>query len=244
MPIIILIPTIVFLNSLFTIRKINCHFNGNVCPPEIQTVVNKLMGTNSLLVNQKELLTFIKAVYPVEKMIVGHQGFGTTDVNISGTSPFVQADVYLVNTLPLLSMDQAPSSTDSAGWWVKPTKELEDFSLSNTAMGFNLWENGTMTPVATSGAKIVYIFSEKPSPETVSSVFNLINLSLKYLDVSKFYIVNHRCFLSRPNEPDIIIGVPFEKGSLSSALQSLSYLSTIKKDAKVIDLSFKNPIIR
>ena len=57
----------------------------------------------------------------------------------------------------------------------------------------------------------------------------MVKVILKYLDVSKIYVVNHRCFLSRPNEPDIIIGVPFDEGSLAPALQSLSYLATIKK---------------
>ena len=60
----------------------------------------------------------------------------------------------------------------------------------------------------------------------------------------KYILLTNRGFLSRPKEPDIIIGVPFDEGSLASALQSISYLATIKKDAKVIDLSFKNPIIR
>ena len=243
-PFLIIVPVILILNSLFSIRKVNCSFNDGPCPKEIEVILNKLLGTNSLYINQKELLTFVKAAYPIEKMSLGYQAFGTTNVNLKGSSPFVPADVYLVNILPQLSMDQAPSSTDSAGWWSKPTGELETFVVSNQALGFNLWENGTMTPIATTGANISYVFTEKPTPEVVSSVYKMVKVILKYLDVSKIYVVNHRCFLSRPNEPDIIIGVPFDEGSLAPALQSLSYLATIKKDAKVIDLSFKNPIIR
>ena len=99
-------------------------------------------------------------------MSLGYQAFGTTNVNLKGSSPFVPADVYLVNILPQLSMDQAPSSTDSAGWWSKPTGELETFVVSNQALGFNLWENGTMTPIATTGANISYVFTEKTYPRS------------------------------------------------------------------------------
>jgi hypothetical protein len=244
LPLIILIPLVIFINSLFIIHKVNCTFNNTTCPQEVQSVLNNLLGTNSLFVNQKELLTLTKTVYPTDKINVGFKAFNTLNISLGGSSPYVQADVYLVNTLPILSMDMSPSSTDSAGWWVKPTGELESYILVNQAIGFNLWENGSMTSVATTGANISYIFSEKPTSETVTSIFKIIKMVNKYLEVSKIYIVNQRVFLSRPSQPDIIVGVPFDEGSLSQALQSVSYLATIKKDAKVIDLSFKNPIIR
>lgn len=244
LPIAIIIVAVILVGKLFTINQVNCSFNGGECPQEIQVVFNKIIGSNSLFVNQKELLTFVKAVYPVDKMSVSYRSINTLSVDLQGTSPNIFINAYLVSTLPVLSMDQAPSSTDSAGWWVKPTGELETFVVSQKPLGFNIWENGTMTSAATAEANINYIFSSKPSPETISSIFKAIKLILKYIDVSKIYVVNNRCFLSRPNEPDIIIGVPFDEGSLSQALQSITYLATIKKDAKVIDLSFKNPILR
>lgn len=243
-PVLIVIPTVLLLNSLFIIRKINCTLNNEICPHETQAIINNLLGTNSLFVNQKELLTLIKAVYPVDSIAIGYKAFNTLNLNLKGSSLYIQADIYLVGKLPVLSMDQAPSTTDSASWWVKPTGELADFISSQKALGSNLWENGSMTSVATSGASIKYIFSEKPSSETIASIYKMIKIILKYLDVSNIYIVNNRYFLSRPRQPDIIVGVPFDEGSLVSALQSVNYLATIKKDVKVIDLSFKNPIIR
>jgi hypothetical protein len=177
-------------------------------------------------------------------MSVGYKAFNTLNIGLGGTSPSVQADIYLVSKLPILSMDMAPSTTDSAMWWVKPTGELGDYIKTQEALGYNLWENGSMTSIATTGAGISFIFSEKPSSEIISSVYKMIKVILKYIDVSHIYIVDHRSFLSRPGQPDIIIGVPFDEGSLVPALQSIGYFVTIKKDAKVIDLSFKNPIIR
>lgn len=218
--------------------------NSEICPKETQAVLNKLLGTNSLFVNQKELLTYIKAIYPVDSLNIGYKIFNTLNVDLKGSSPFVQANIFLVNKLPTLSMDLAPSTTDSASWWIKPTGELKVFISTENPQGFNLWDNGSMTSTATTGAVINYIFSEKPTPETISSIYKMYRTVIKYIDVSNIYIVNKRSFLSRQGEPDIIIGVPFDEGSLISALQSINYLSTIKKDAKVIDLSFKNPIIR
>ncbi len=243
-PIALLILMLFLSNGFFMVKKINCTLNNVTCPKEIQTTLNKLLGTNSLLINQKELLTFIKAVYPVDKMNVDFKVFNTINVNLSGNSPFIPANVYLVKQLPVISMDQAPSTTDSASWWKKPTEELNSFISSQEVLGFDLWENGSMTPIATEEANLKFIFSEKPTPEIVSSIFKMTNIVNKYVDTSTIYIAGNRSFLSRPGQPDIIVGIPFDEGSLISALQSISYLATIKKDAKVIDLSFKNPIIR
>jgi len=243
-PILIFIPIIIIANILLTIKKINCTLNNEICPQEIQIVTNKLLSSNSLFINQKELLIFTKAIFPIEKMKISYKTFNTININFFGSSPYIQTNLYLVNTLPVLSMDNAPSSTDSAGWWIKPTVELKDFVSSKEKLGFNFWENGSMTPIASASANINYIFSEKPSPEKVISIYKMTKLVEKYLEFSQIYIVNHRIFLSRSEQPDIIIGVPFDEGSLVSALQSINYLSTIKKDTKVIDLSFKNPIIR
>lgn len=219
-------------------------YNNESCPQEIQNVANNLYDSNSLFINQKELLVILKAIYPIDKMGIGYQAFNTLNISLTGASPYVHSDVFLVSKMPVLSMDTAPSTTDSAGWWVKPTRDLENYILTQNPLGFNLWENGSMTPTATVGANVNYIFSEKPTAETISSVYKMIKLVLKYLDVSKIYISGDRAFLSQPDQPDIIIGIPFNEGSLSSALQSTNYLVTIKKDAKVIDLSFRNPIIR
>lgn len=243
-PILVLIPVIILSLSLLSIKKINCTLNGASCPDQVMVVFDKLEGTNSLFINQKELFTFLKAVYPVDKMSISFHAFNTLDVKLVGNSPFVLVDTYLVNEMPVLSMDQAPSTTDSAGWWVRPTGEIKTYLSNKTAQGFSFWENGSMTPEATSGSIISYVFTDKPSQETISSIYKLTKQVSKYLDVSNIYIINNRCFLSMSGQPDIIIGVPFDEAFLTQALQSMNYLVTIKKDAKVIDLSFKNPIIR
>ena len=243
-PVLIVIPILFLLNNLFVIKKIDCSLNDQPCPEDTAKIVNRLLGTNSLFVNQKELVTVIKAVYPIDAASVSFKMFNTLKVSLQGNRPFIQADVYLVKDPPVLSMDQAPSTTDSASWWTRPTTELQEFVDDKEALGFDLWNNGAMTPIATGGANLSYIFSTKPDAGVVASVYKLVDLVSKYLAVSKIYIVGDRGFLSQTGEPDIIVNVPFDEVSLKQALQSMSYLVTIKKDAKVIDLSFKDPIIR
>lgn len=244
LPLVLVFFVVFFANSLFIIKRNECYLNSQPCPSEVLTVIDRNIGSNSLFINQKELIMNIKKAYPVDKITVGFKAFNTFEVKLQGIRPFVTADVYLVKDLPVLSMDQAPSTTDSASWWIRPTTELDNYVKVREASGFNLWDNGTMTSEATIGAKLKYIFSEKPEPQTISSIFKLIQLTTKYVDASNIYIVNNRCFLSRSGEPDIIVLVPFDEAKLTSALQSLSYLATIKKDTKVIDLSFKNPILK
>jgi hypothetical protein len=243
-PVLILVPVLYFLNGLFIIKKIDCSLNAQPCPEDTTKVVNRLLGTNSLFINQKELVTGIKAVYPIDTANVSLKMFNTLKIDLLGTRPFIQADVYLVKDLPVLSMDQAPSTTDSASWWTRPTMELQDYVNSKEPLGFDLWNNGSLTSIATTGVNLSYIFSAKPDANTIASVYQLVDLVSQYLSVPKIYIVNDRGFLSQTGGPDIIVNVPFDEVSLKQALQSLSYLATIKKDAKVIDLSFKNPIIR
>ena len=244
LPVLVVIPVLFLLNNLFVIKKIDCSLNDQPCPEDTLKVINRFLGTNSLFVNQKELVAGIKAVYPIDTASVSFKMFNTLKVSLQGTRPFIQADVYLVKDLPVLSMDQAPSTTDSAGWWIRPSTDLQNYVNDKEALGFDLWNNGAMTSIATVGANLSYIFSAKPNADTVASVYKLVDLVSKYLTISKIYIVDDRGFLSQTGQPDIIVTVPFDEVSLKQALQSMSYLVTIKKDAKVIDLSFKDPIIR
>ena len=101
-----------------------------------------------------------------------------------------------------------------------------------------------MSPVASAESKIKYLFTEKPTIQTVKSIYALVKLVEKYLNVDQIMILNQKIFLRQANQPDIIVNIPFDEDNLVQALQSYEYLTTIKKDTKVIDLRFKNPILR
>jgi len=232
-----------FLNSFFIIKKIECSANGESCSEEIIQKLNLYKGSNMFFINQKQISASIKNIRPFEKITIGYRIFNTFKITLEGGNSPIIAMVYLVKDLPAISMDLASASSES-GSWIRPSEEIGFFCELASASGFGLWESGRMSPVATSESAIKYIISEKPSEEIIKSIYKLVKLIDKYLNVESIQIVGQRVFLRQTDQPDIIVSVPFDEGSVSEAMKSYAYLITIKKDAKVIDLRFINPIIR
>jgi hypothetical protein len=205
--------------------------------------LNLEIGSNSILINQKKLIAALKSLYPIETANIGFKMFNTLDVSIAGNRASYKIDMYLVNNLPLITLDTAPGSTGSSDW-PRPTEEISIFIKSLDISTYDIWDNGTMTPSSSESAIIKYVIDQKPDAQTVSDLYNLVRLSQKYLNPSEIFVLNNRVFLRQLDQPDIIVNIPFDEVSLIEAFQSINYLATIKKDAKVIDLRFKNPIIR
>ena len=243
LPFVLFILFLFITNNLFTISQTECQLDREVCPPEIVQKLDKLTGSNILFLNQKQLSGVLMDSFPVEKVGIGFQMFNTLKVNLDGGHPPILTMVYLVKELPMVSVDKASGSTESAGW-PKPSEELKIFTQNASPSSFGIWDNGRMTPVATDEAKIIYILSKKPDEETVKSLYRLTKIANKYLYVDSILVLGQRVFLSQADQPDIIVSVPFDEEQVSEAIKSYSYLVTLKKDVKVIDLRFKNPIIR
>ncbi|OIN92178.1 hypothetical protein AUJ42_00845 [Candidatus Collierbacteria bacterium CG1_02_44_10] len=230
-------------HELFIITKTECQLDKEDCPPEIIQKLDKLIGSNVLFLNQKRLTKELVHSFLVEKVGVGFKVFNTLRVNLASGSPAIPTMVILVKDLPVISMDTAAGSTESANW-PKPSGELEIYTQNASQSSFGIWDNGRMTPVATDESQVKFILSEKPDEETVKSLYQLMKMVNKYLNIESIIILGQRVFLSQTGQPDIIVSVPFDEGRVSEAIKSYSYLVTLKKDAKVIDLRFKNPIIR
>lgn len=233
----------ILIYNLFTIKRIDCSYDSGSCPTEVSQKFQKFLGTNVLFLNQKQVSTTIKNSYSVEKISFGFKMFNTLKVVLEGGKAPIIAQIFLVKDLPSITLDDAPGSSESADW-PKPTIEIDSFTRNASSSSFSLWDNGNMTPSATAEGKIKYIFSEKPNSETIKTLYHLVRMVNKYLNTDSIQIVGNRVFLSQLNEPDIIISVPYDERQISESLQSFAYLTTLKKDAKVIDLRFKNPIIR
>ncbi len=217
--------------------------DSETCSPEIVQKLNKYIGSNILLLNQKQITKSIVESFSVEKVSLGFKMFNTLKVVLEGSRPPLPVLVYVVKDLPTVSMDTAPGSSTSADW-PSPSSEFDLFIEAASPSGFGLWDNGRMIPIATSESQIKYLLSEKPDEETVKSLYRLIKMVNKYLDIKSIQILGQRVFLSQSGQPDIIVSVPFDEGRVSEAIKSYTYLAALKKDAKVIDLRFKNPIIR
>ncbi len=243
LPLLVGLILVVFIYNLFVIRQIRCTYNDGDCPENISEKLKTRLGSNAIFINQKSLSSSIESLYPIKEVHLSFHLFNSLRVTLTGSGLPYNTKVYLVQNLPLLAMDAASGSTLSADW-PRPTTEIERSLLGQEGINFDLWDNGTLTPSATGEAKIIYLFKEKPDQDTLTNLFKLIKIVSHYLDFTQIYVLDHRVFLMQTNQPDIIIYVPFDEGSLVEALQSFAYLATIKKDAKVVDLRFKNPIIR
>lgn len=234
---------IFLMYNLFSVVRIQCRYNGRDCPQEIVDKLNTQLGQNSIFINQKKLTSDLKSIYPIDKINFGFRVFNTLDVSLSGNGKSIKVQSYLLKELPPLSIDALSNSTEAADW-PRPTQELDSFLSDLTGQTFELWNNGSMTPAASESGYVKLMIKEKPGVEITTGLYNLLNLVQKYLNPQEVIMVGDRVFLRLVNEPDIIVNIPFDEGYVTEALQSLTYLATIKKDAKVIDLRFRNPIIR
>lgn len=229
--------------NLFVIRQIDCLLNSGPCPVEISDKLNRYLNSNVLFLNQKKLISSLKNTSPLEKINIGFKLFNTLSVKIEGRLQPLEVQTSLIATLPQLEMDHFLGSTESATF-LQPTKEIAELAKSATFTNFEFWNSGLMTPAASSESKIKYFFTQKPTPTNIKSIYSLYNLVEKYLPIEQYYLLGDRVFLRQASQPDIIVTIPFEEDSLVQVLQSFAYLTTIKKDTKVIDLRFKNPILR
>lgn len=243
-PLFLLFLFIFLMYNLFAIRKTECLLNNHPCPTEVVEKMNKYLGSNVLFLNQKELSSSIKASFPVEKVGVGFKVFNTLSIKLEGRLSSINVQVFLVHSLPQISLDINTGSTESGIVTIKPTDEINHFIGSVSLDSFEIWDSGLMTPTASSESKIKYLFTSKPDTNTIKSIYSMIKIVEKYLSVDQVLILDTRVFLRQTDQPDIIVSVPFDEENLVQALQSFAYLSTIKKDVTVIDLRFKNPILR
>jgi hypothetical protein len=243
MPIFFVLLVVYILCQILVVKKIQCHSDFGDCPVEILERLTLEIGSNSIFINQKKLVENIKSLRAIEKVNIGFRIPNTLDVTLLGSGVSYKIEVYLVKELPSVTFDNAPGSTISADW-PRPTEEISQYLKGLNGSTFDIWRNGTLTSTASTSAIVKFITMEKPAAQTGTYLYNLVRISQKYLDPQEIILLGNRVFLRQVNQPDIIVSIPFDEGLIIQAFQSLNNLVTIKKDAKIIDLRFKNPIIR
>ncbi|KKU29509.1 MAG: hypothetical protein UX41_C0017G0005 [Candidatus Collierbacteria bacterium GW2011_GWE1_46_18] len=240
----VLIIFLFFGAKALTIQKINCRVNGRVCPREVEGILWHLSGDSYFKINRRELHWAIKQIFPLDELKYNFSYPNTLEVSITGVQEAYPIASYQVPQLPNLSLDMYGSSSESAQW-SRPVPEIESFATDLEWISQKLWENGSLTTdVSSESGFIKHIFTSIPSENHISSMYKIIALSYRYLENPKIYILDDRIFLSQENLPDIIIYVDSPLTNVESSLQSLDYLVTIKKDIRVLNLSFKHPILK
>lgn len=232
-----------FVFRLLIINNVVCYTNKQPCSQDLENLLVNLKGKNVLFINRNALKDSIKNIFPVDDVKYSFKLPNKLEVNVIGWQEAIPIDTYQVINYPMLSMDVYGGATDS-GTWNRPVTEIQNFLNDQEPKSQRLWGKGRLTLDSTVSGTIKDIFVSNQDEDTLSNIYQLTLLSEKYLSNPKIYVLGSRFFLSQDGLPDIIIYIPADLGRVESALQSINYLVTIKKDAKVIDLSFKHPIIK
>jgi len=231
----------------FVVKQIKCRINNGVCSREIEGILWHLSDSNYFSIDRKELHWAISQMFPVEKLAYNFSYPNTLEVNIDGAQDAYSIQSFQTVLLPPLSLDLFGASTESAQWR-RPIPEIENFvDELEGGTSQKMWENGILTSdtsTATVSGQITHIFTSIPSSDQVRNMYKIISLSNRYLDKPKIYIMDDRIFLSAGDLPDIMINVDSPLENVEMSLQSMNFLVTIKKDARVFNLSFKHPIIK
>ncbi len=242
---VLLIATLsVFAYSFFKIKNVSCLSATGPCDEEVLLVLNRYRGTSAFVLSKQLLIQELSKIRPVKSLAVHYQLFGNLKIKLETEESFRSIRLVVVKEYPTLSFNKIPESTDTAVLFKKPSQEILDLENNFSYVDFKLWYGGEITPISSDSSKIIFFFKDKPNKEEFKSIYNLLEIVDKYITLDWVYILGKTVFLSRDNQPDIITSVQYNEDQLVEALQSLSFLTTMKKDPKTIDLRFKNPIIR
>lgn len=234
---------IFLLSKAFTVRKVSCRLNEKLCPIQVNDALDHFVGKNFFSVKKSELKWSIDQTYPANKFDFRFSYPNTLAITISVTETSYPISSFQVQSLPSLTLDLYGNSTASASWH-RPVPEIKRFLTDYTGMSQKLWQDGQLTSQASGSASIDLIYTHLPSASELSRIFKFVSLAEKYLNAPQIYILQDRIFLSASDIPDIIIYTDADIKNVEISLQSLDYLATIKKDARVINLSFDHPIIK
>jgi len=239
---LILVVIIYFLSRSLIIKTLVCRVNGEICSQEILDIFRPLIGGNISSVRKNNLEWSLKQIFPLENLKYNFSYPNTLEITMTGNDDGYEVTGYQVSALPNLTFDSL--STES-GSITSPSREIKSFINGLVGNPGKIWMSGDITPDSSSpSANIHHVYTHLPSSGTVSAIFKIITLVSRYIENSVIYIWEDRVFLSHDYLPDIIIYVDADLADVESSLQSLDFLVTIKKDAKVLNLSFKHPIIK
>lgn len=240
--------SVVFVISLvfylLRISSVECNLNNKPCPQEINQSLSYLSNTSLITLSRKKILKKVGDILPVKKVDIHFKLLNKLSLDIETLPENLSVNLFLIPSYPDLTMSRSPESSTSSVLFKKPSEEIKELSSKNTTVSYSLWSDGSLTPVATNDAKVNILITQKPEGAYLSQIYRLVQILSKYLEYEAIFAVNEDVFLSRKEQPDIITAASFEERSLLEALQSLGFLSTIKLDSKIIDLRYKNPVIR
>ncbi len=241
----VLLVIIFVVGSISKIKIVECYQDSLPCPEKVQEEANTFLRRSYFTLTKDQIENHLKTSLENTDIQVSFPSI--QKIIITGTSKqnFVTVNYSLIDSLPTLSFESTPTSTISAYFFDKPSTEISLWSNSQQEQSFNLWENGRLDPVSTASSKYHLFSKAKKSQESLEKIYSLIKLLEMYTyNTENYFLIENTLYLQKSGAPDIIFSTTQEADNYQKSLQSLDFLNTIKKDPKIIDLRYKNPIIR
>lgn len=235
---------IVIIWQVFTIKNVVCINRNEECDEQILLVLDKLKSTSIFSFQHRKIVSEINKIQPIKNLETHFSFFNTLKISIETEENYYLVNLGLVSEYPSLSVNNIAISSDSSVFFVKPSQEIQGFIPKVNMISYRLWSNGSLSPTASQSANLFFLTKQKPEGQSLVNIFKLLNLIEKYQKIDDVYILGSTIFLSREGQPDIITSDSFNEALITESLQSLGFLTTMKKDPKIIDLRYKNPIIR
>lgn len=226
------------------IKKVHCYCDGQVCEDSQCQIVSKNISGNFLNLNKRKIISELTSSGKYQRVNINAKFPNTVYVNLYATVDFLIFNSMITSELIKLSVDSPPISSESAVFFNKPSAEIVNWLKDYPLISLKIFPNGSYETVSTSSSQIYAITKEKKDLAWYKSAYTLIKTVLSYTSVSGVYFLDNNVYFAEVGKPDIIIGMDYEEQKLLKSLQSLGFLTTIKKDPKIIDLRYANPIIR
>lgn len=235
---------LIFSYNLTQIKNIYCYCDGQICQDDNCQNIHKLIGKNLLSLNKKRVIDKLNQSGKYQKITISTKSVNTVVVDFHSTVDFFIFNSTITPEQLKLSLDSPPVSSDSAAVFNKPSLEISEWLKSNPFLSLKIYPNGFYEITSTASSQIFAITKDKKDTIWYKKAFKLIKTVLSYADVSGVYFLDNNVYFAQVGQPDIIVSIDYQEEKLLKSLQSMRFLTTIKKDPKIIDLRYTNPIIR
>jgi hypothetical protein len=230
--------------QLTKIKSVYCYCDGQVCEQNICSSVSAIVGKNYLSLNKRKIIAEANSSGKYEKVDIKTKAVGVVTIDFHTTSEFLIFNSMVTSEKIALSIDTPPVSTLSANIFQKPSSEIMAWASKYNLVSLKVYPAGFSETAATISSQIIAITTDKKTTQWYESMYKLIKIVLGYANVSGVYLLDNNVYFAQVGQPDIIISTDYQEEKLTKTLQSLGFLTTIKKDPKIIDLRYANPIIR
>lgn len=226
------------------IKNVYCYCDGQVCEEDLCQQAKKTIGKNLITLNKKNLSKELALGRKYQKIDLKNKGLDTLIVEFHSAVDFLVFNSTVMPNKPTLSINSSPVASDSTVFFNKPSVEIADWLKNSQLVSFKIYPDGFFEATSTTSSQIFTATLEKKDFSWYKSAYDLIKIVLSHADISNVYFLDNNVYFAQVGQPDIIINMEYDEQRLIKSLQSLRFITTIKKDPKIIDLRYANPIIR